>query len=73
MTPEIFLTVGVLLLLPTIPMIFNGLKEGAAPKFAMLMTLISFGLIAVAFSQKPGGYNINEIPGIMISTIKGIM
>lgn len=66
MEPDILLTIGVLTLLPTIPMIFNGLKEGVAPKFAMLMTLVSFGCIAVAFTQKPQGYPINEIPSVIM-------
>lgn len=66
MDPDVLLTIGVLIFLPTIPMIFNGLKEGVAPKFAMMMILFSLGFLAAAFSQKPNGYAINEIPSVII-------
>ncbi len=72
MNPDILLTAGILLLIPTFPMVINGIKEGVAPRFAMVMLLASLGLVAGAFLQHPGGYNVNEIPGIMIQTIKGL-
>jgi hypothetical protein len=72
MNPDILLTLGVLLLIPTIPMIFNGLKEGVAPRFAFVMILFSCGLIAGAFLNRPGGYTVNEVPEIMIATIKSV-
>lgn len=72
MKADLFLTVGVLLLFPTIPMIFNGLKEGTAPKFAFFMVLVSFGCIVSAFVIKPQGYTVNEIPTIVIDTLKSV-
>ena len=72
MGPDIFLTLGVLLLVPTIPMVLNGLKEGEAPRFALIMIVLSLGLFVTGFALKPGGYALNEIPGVVIDTITGI-
>lgn len=69
MTPDLLLTVGVLIGILTIPSLLSAWTDGRAPRAAAIMVLIAGVLIAVAVNRKPGGYEIAEVPHVMLSVI----
>jgi hypothetical protein len=69
MDADLFLTLGILLLVLTIPSLLAAWVEGRAPRIGAIMLLASFGMIAGAASTKPSGYVLNDIPDIMIAVL----
>jgi hypothetical protein len=69
MDNDLFLTVGIVLLVLTIPSLLSAWTEGRTPRFAALILLASAGLIVVALTQQPGGYNFGDIPNVMMNTV----
>ncbi len=69
MDTDLFLTIGIVLFVLTIPSLLAAWTEGRAPRFGAIMLLASAGLIVVALTQKPGGYRFGEIPGVMVGVV----
>ncbi|WP_377513198.1 hypothetical protein [Octadecabacter sp. R77987] len=63
------LVIGLIVAAFSIPPILGALAEGRAPRAAAIMVLIGGGLIALAVSQKPSGYSINEIPDVFVRVV----
>ncbi len=62
MTNDIYLVVGIVVLVFAIPSIVSSFSEKRAPRLAAIAVLIGGGLVALAVSQQPGGYRIEDIP-----------
>ncbi len=62
MTHDIYLVLGLVILMLTIPSIVSALLDGNAPRFAAIMILIGGGLVLAALTQKPEGYTFGDIP-----------
>ena len=69
MTYDIYLVVGIVVLVLTIPSIVSAILDGRAPRYSAIMVLIGGGLVAVAVSQNPTGYTIQDIPGAFTRVI----
>ncbi|HGG04656.1 MAG TPA: hypothetical protein ENK28_04305 [Aliiroseovarius sp.] len=69
MTYDIYLVVGIVVLVLTIPSIVSAIFDGRAPRYSAIMVLIGGGLVAVAVSQNPTGYTIQDIPGAFTRVI----
>lgn len=69
MDTDLFLSIGIVLLLLTIPSWLSAWTEGRAPRLAALISLASAGLIVVSLTQKPGGYSFGEIPDTMMNVV----
>ncbi|MGB4827068.1 MAG: hypothetical protein WBP18_07280 [Paracoccaceae bacterium] len=69
MDADLFLTIGVVLAVLTIPSLLSAWTESRAPRFGAIMLMASAGLIAVALSQKPGGYTFGDIPKTMLNVV----
>ncbi|GKY86946.1 hypothetical protein [Sinisalibacter aestuarii] len=69
MQNDLFLVVGVIILVFTVPAIVSAFSEGRPPRIAAIMLLISGGLIAIALTQKPGGYSFEDIPQAFVRVI----
>lgn len=66
---DIYLTVGVVLLVFAIPSVVSALSDGHAPRVASILLLIGGGLVAWAATQKPGGYALTELPEVFVSVV----
>lgn len=64
MDPDLMMVVGVTVGALTVPSLFSAFVDGRAPRAGAIMALIAGVLIAVAVSQRPGGYSIAEIPDV---------
>tara|TARA_R110002072_G_scaffold188536_1_gene345280 strand:+ start:150 stop:374 length:225 start_codon:yes stop_codon:yes gene_type:complete len=69
MNPDVMLVIGLIVAAFSIPPILGAFAEARAPRAAAIMVLIGGGLIALAVSQKPGGYEINEIPDVFVRVV----
>lgn len=69
MDTDLFLTIGIVLGVLTIPSLLAAWTEGRAPRLGAIMLLASAGLITVALTQRPGGYAFDEIPSVMMYVV----
>lgn len=69
MDTDLFLTIGIVLGILTVPALLSGWTEGRLSRVGTLMLLAASGLIVVALTQKPGGYGFGEIPEVMMQVV----
>jgi hypothetical protein len=63
---DLYLTVGIILGLLTLPSLLNAWTEGRPPRVGAIFLMVSIILIVVALTQRPSGYAFAEIPQIML-------
>ncbi|MCU0902875.1 MAG: hypothetical protein MUE83_03250 [Tabrizicola sp.] len=66
---DVLLTVGIVLLVLSIPSLLSAWVEGRAPRVGALMAIASLGLIVTALMVNPGGYAFNEVPGVIFGVM----
>ncbi|MFD1194839.1 hypothetical protein ACFQ3C_09175 [Seohaeicola saemankumensis] len=69
MDTDLALVIGLFVLCFSAPSIVSAISDGRAPRIAMVTLLIGGGLTLFALTQKPGGYRIDDIPGVVIKVI----
>lgn len=69
MDSDLIFIIGLILAAFSVPPILGALFEGRAPRAAAIVIMVGGGLIALAASQKPGGYTINEIPDVFVRVV----
>jgi hypothetical protein len=69
MDTDLILTLGIALMVLTLPSLLAAWVEGRVPRVGAVLLITSFGMIIAAVSTRPGGYAINEIPGIMLAVV----
>lgn len=69
MDTDLYLTIGIVLAVLTVPSLLSGWTEGRLSRVGALMLLAASGLIVVALTQKPGGYSFGDIPSIMLNVV----
>lgn len=62
MNYDTYLVIGIVVLVLAIPSIVSSFSDGRAPRLAAIAVLIGGGLVALAVSQQPGGYTVEDIP-----------
>ena len=62
MQTDLFLVIGIVLGVLALPSMFSAFSEGRAPRIAALLVMISGTLVIYALTQKPGGYELRDIP-----------
>jgi formate-dependent nitrite reductase membrane component NrfD len=66
MDTDLVLTLGIVLLVVTQPSLLAAWVEGRVPRVGAIMLVASLAMIVTAVFTRPGGYTINEIPGVMV-------
>lgn len=66
---DLFLIIGLVIVVLAIPAIFSAVSDGHAPRVPAVVILIGGGLVAFAATQKPGGYELTEIPNVFIDVV----
>lgn len=69
MDADLFLTIGIILGVLTLPSLLSAWTEGRAPRLGAIFLMAAAGLVVLAVSQKPGGYKINEVPHVMLEVV----
>ncbi len=66
---DLLLTIGIVLLVLSVPSLLSAWVESRAPRIGAIMAIAALGLIIAALVIKPGGYAFNQVPGIMIGVV----
>lgn len=69
MSPDLMLTMGLIAALLCLPSILSALSDRRAPRASAVTILIAGAMVLYATTQKPGGYQVDQIPGIMSRTL----
>ena len=67
MDTDLFLTIGILLIVLTLPSLLSAWTEGRPPRIAIIMLIAAATMIVVAVTGRPGGYAFNEVPATMLN------
>jgi hypothetical protein len=69
MDPDLFLVIGLVVGLLSVPSMLSAMSESRAPRIGTILVLISGVLVVVAVQNKVGGYTIADIPQVFFSVI----
>lgn len=69
MDPDLIFIIGLVLGVFSIPSILSALSDGHAPRVAAFTIIASGVMLFWAVSNKPGGYDINEIPNVFVKVV----
>jgi len=70
---DFYFVLGLVLGILSIPSIISAYSDGNTPRFSAIMVVIAGGLMAYAASNKPGGYELSEIPAVFMSVVSQII
>ena len=73
MNTDLYLVVGILVVVLAIPAVFAAYSEGRVPRAASILVLIGGSLIVMALTKKPGGYEVQDIPNAFYRVIGQLM
>lgn len=68
---DLLLTVGIVLMVLSVPSLLAAWVESRAPRLGAIMVIAALGMIVTALVTKPGGYAFNQVPGVMVKVIGG--
>lgn len=66
MDTDLVLTLGIVLFVVTQPTLLAAWVEGQPPRVGAIMLVASLAMIVAAVLTRPGGYAINDVPGVMV-------
>ncbi|MCF3592511.1 hypothetical protein LZG00_00685 [Rhodobacteraceae bacterium LMO-12] len=69
MDHDLALVIGLVVAVFSIPALVSAYSERRAPRVAAIAIIIGGGLVAWAVTQKPGGYQIDQIPNVMVKVV----
>jgi FtsH-binding integral membrane protein len=69
MDTDLALTIGIVLLVLSVPSLLAAWAESRAPRMGSVLFIAGVGLIVAALWLKPGGYDFNQVPGIMVGVV----
>ncbi|QFT94860.1 hypothetical protein FIU86_18565 [Roseovarius sp. THAF9] len=69
MDPDLIFIIGLVLGVFSIPSVLSALSDGHAPRVAAFTIIASGVMVFWAVSNKPGGYDINEIPNVFVQVV----
>ena len=70
MDPDVAMAIGLLLAIVSFPsLIHNVLHDGAPSKVVGFMCLTSVTIMAIAALNKPGGYEVMDLPRVLMDVL----
>lgn len=69
MDPDLMLVIGLVVGGFSIPSIMGALADGRVPRAAAIAVMVSGGLIVLAIGEKPGGYQLGDIPDVFVDVV----
>lgn len=69
MDHDLALVIGLVVAVFSIPALVSAFSERRAPRVAAIAIIVGGGLVAWAVTQKPGGYQIDQIPNVVVKVV----
>ncbi|WP_295071362.1 hypothetical protein [Tabrizicola sp.] len=69
MDTDLALTVGILLVVLSVPSLLSAWVENRAPRLGALMVIGGGALTIYALITQPGGYAFRDVPGVMVNVL----
>jgi len=69
MDPDLVFVIGIVIGGLSIPLLLAAFTDGRLPRAAILLILVSMGMIGFAVLNQPAGYPIAEIPNVFVDVI----
>ena len=69
MDTDLYLVVGLVLLVLSVPAILSALTDGRPPRLAAVVVMIGGVLVCVALLREPGGYAFSDIPDVFARVV----
>ena len=69
MDTDLVLTLGILLIVVTIPSLLAAWVEGRPPRVGALVLLAAMAMILSAVMYRPTGYRFDEVPTVMLNVV----
>ncbi len=69
MDSDLFLTVGIVVSILSLPSILSAWSDGRAPRVGAILLVAGLGLVVVAVMRHPGGYALSEVPHVMLGVV----
>jgi hypothetical protein len=69
MDTDLVLTIGLVLLVLSVPSLLAAWAESRAPRMGAIMAITSLGMILSALWFQPGGYAFNQVPGVVVGVV----
>lgn len=66
---DLYLVIGIILVGFSLPSIIGALMDRRAPRVGAIVFVIGGGLIAMAITQAPGVYDLEEVPEAFIRVV----
>ena len=66
---DLILVIGLVLGALAIPAVFSAWVDGRTPRGAALTVLVAGALVVFAASRKPGGYDLDTLPAVVLGVI----
>ena len=65
MDTDLVLTIGLALMVLSVPPLLSAWAESRPPRMGSIMAITALGMVLAALWVKPGGYAFNQIPGVV--------
>jgi uncharacterized membrane protein YccC len=69
MDTDLVLTMGIVLLVLSVPSLLAAWAESRAPRIGALMIIVAVAMIIAAVRTNPGGYEFNDVPSVMVGVV----
>lgn len=69
MDPDLVLTLGIIILVLSLPSLLSAWVDGRVPRLGAIMCVSGIGMILGALMTKPGGYAFTDVPGVMLAVV----
>lgn len=69
MDTDLVLTIGLVLLVLSVPSLLSAWAESRAPRMGAIMAITALGMILSALWFNPGGYAFNQVPGVVVGVV----
>lgn len=70
MDADLLLFLGIIIGALAFPALINSFSAGRSPRTAIVFGFVGGALIVAAIAMTPGGYEFQEIPGLMIDVVR---
>ena len=66
---DLYIVIGVILAGLSIPAIFGAMADRRTPSAGLLVLIVAAGLIGLAVYERPGTYDLREVPHAFVRVI----